>query len=379
MTENQSYATSIIPSYTFVVDGPSKDKSTIPIEQKRMDYQTTTKVVPPGPLHIVPSWQPLDANDKPPYSYATLIAHAILSSDHRRLTLSDIYQWITQHYPFYSMTEHGWQNSIRHNLSLNKAFIRIQRSSNSGKGSYWTIRTGQEQGFIDNLIKRRGPIRKQPVTLPRTLYHHRSSSSKNNKTMNNSPLFTTFRMTPSTSTKRKRSMPELHQLMDDDHDSDCDSGIDVGQEYTTSKEKTSKPLLKKAKSTPCLYDGHLYDNNNNNNNNNSDNTSITSILDDTFSLLPTTPFIPTTTTLMPTWLDPITSSSFFDWLDPSIPSTPTTTTTTTTTTMTCQDISFQDLLNTTEPSSTMLSFEQQMGSFPFDIFDDSLLMTDWVV
>ncbi|KAI8073379.1 fork head domain-containing protein, partial [Gongronella butleri] len=86
---------------------------------------------------------------KPPYSYATLIAHALLSSEHRRLTLSDIYQWITQHYPFYTMSEHGWQNSIRHNLSLNKAFVRLQRSSSqcSGKGSFWTIRPGHEQSF----------------------------------------------------------------------------------------------------------------------------------------------------------------------------------------------------------------------------------------
>ncbi|KAI8339380.1 fork head domain-containing protein, partial [Chlamydoabsidia padenii] len=105
------------------------------------DSITTTRIIPTGPLHIVPSWQPLDANDKPPYSYATLIAHAILSSEDRKLTLGDIYQWITQHYPFYTMNEHGWQNSIRHNLSLNKAFVRLQRTMtmNSGKGSFWTI------------------------------------------------------------------------------------------------------------------------------------------------------------------------------------------------------------------------------------------------
>ncbi|KAI9299621.1 fork head domain-containing protein, partial [Cunninghamella echinulata] len=88
---------------------------------------SATKTVPEGPLHIIPSWQPIDPKDKPPYSYATLIAHAILSSEQRRLTLSEIYKWITIHYPYYTMQEHGWQNSIRHNLSLNKGFIRIQR------------------------------------------------------------------------------------------------------------------------------------------------------------------------------------------------------------------------------------------------------------
>ncbi|KAI7863043.1 fork head domain-containing protein, partial [Spinellus fusiger] len=85
----------------------------------------------------------MDPNDKPPYSYATLIAHAILSSKNKRLTLSEIYQWITEHYPYYTSGEHGWQNSIRHNLSLNKAFIKLDRISSkvamSGKGSYWTL------------------------------------------------------------------------------------------------------------------------------------------------------------------------------------------------------------------------------------------------
>ncbi|KAL0081809.1 fork head transcription factor, partial [Phycomyces blakesleeanus] len=110
---------------------------------------------PQALLHLVASWQPVDPQDKPPYSYATLIAHAILSSTNRRLTLSEIYSWITTHYPYYSAGEHGWQNSIRHNLSLNKAFVKLDRTSSKttlcGKGSFWTIQLGSEKPFIENL------------------------------------------------------------------------------------------------------------------------------------------------------------------------------------------------------------------------------------
>ncbi|BFZ55742.1 transcription factor [Savitreella phatthalungensis] len=77
---------------------------------------------------------------KPPYSYATLISQAILSSPNNTLTLAQIYQWIASRYAFYRYAKSGWQNSIRHNLSLNKAFIKVPRLADEpGKGMKWTI------------------------------------------------------------------------------------------------------------------------------------------------------------------------------------------------------------------------------------------------
>ncbi|KAI8139276.1 hypothetical protein BJV82DRAFT_627846 [Fennellomyces sp. T-0311] len=61
------------------------------------------------PRQIIPFWKPNHPREKPPYSYATLIAHAILSSKDGRLTLSDIYKWISEHYPYYVLGQQGWQ------------------------------------------------------------------------------------------------------------------------------------------------------------------------------------------------------------------------------------------------------------------------------
>ncbi|OAD67279.1 fork head transcription factor, partial [Phycomyces blakesleeanus NRRL 1555(-)] len=95
------------------------------------------------PVNIVTWWKPSQPREKPPYSYATLIAHAILSSKDGRLTLSDIYRWISVYYPFFTLGRRGWQNSIRHNLSLNKKwFVKLDRrptQANPGKGCYWTL------------------------------------------------------------------------------------------------------------------------------------------------------------------------------------------------------------------------------------------------
>jgi len=78
---------------------------------------------------------------KPPYSYASLIRLAIINSETQKATLADIYQWIQEKFPYYQLqTNQGWKNSIRHNLSLNKSFMKVARGrQDPGKGCYWAI------------------------------------------------------------------------------------------------------------------------------------------------------------------------------------------------------------------------------------------------
>ncbi|KAI3662348.1 hypothetical protein MP638_004872 [Amoeboaphelidium occidentale] len=77
------------------------------------------------------------AAEKPPLSYASLIVQAIVSHPELRLTLRDIYDWIMEHYPYFKKAPKNWQNSIRHNLSLNSYFIKIPRYQE--KASLWTV------------------------------------------------------------------------------------------------------------------------------------------------------------------------------------------------------------------------------------------------
>ncbi|KKA30376.1 hypothetical protein TD95_001036 [Thielaviopsis punctulata] len=82
-----------------------------------------------------------NAHIKPLFSYAQLIAQAILKAPGEKLTLNGIYKHITTSYAYYRhQPAAGWQNSIRHNLSLNKSFDKVARSTNEpGKGMKWQI------------------------------------------------------------------------------------------------------------------------------------------------------------------------------------------------------------------------------------------------
>ncbi|OTB04953.1 hypothetical protein M426DRAFT_145125 [Hypoxylon sp. CI-4A] len=98
-----------------------------------------------------------DNGAKPSYSYAQLIGMAILRAPQRRLTLSQIYKWISDNFSFYSAQDAGWQNSIRHNLSLNKAFIKQERPKDDpGKGNYWAIEPGMEHQFMREKPSKKG-------------------------------------------------------------------------------------------------------------------------------------------------------------------------------------------------------------------------------
>lgn len=91
----------------------------------------------------------IDDGSKPAHSYAQLIGMAILRSPMRRLTLAQIYKWISDNHSFYNPNDAGWQNSIRHNLSLHKNFIKIERPKDDpGKGNYWGIEPGTEHQFL---------------------------------------------------------------------------------------------------------------------------------------------------------------------------------------------------------------------------------------
>lgn len=94
--------------------------------------------------------------EKPPYSYIALIVMAIQSSPMKKLTLSEIYQFLQNKFEFFRGSYQGWKNSVRHNLSLNECFIKLPKGlGRPGKGHYWTIDPASEFMFEEGSFRRR--------------------------------------------------------------------------------------------------------------------------------------------------------------------------------------------------------------------------------
>ncbi|KAI8339455.1 fork head domain-containing protein [Chlamydoabsidia padenii] len=106
-----------------------------PAQQPNQREAAMTEVLKPRPMR---------KRRRPPHSYASLIAQAILTSQEQKMTLREIYEWVQTRYPhLYEANETGWQNTIRHNLSLNRCFRKVARLQDNGKkgtkGGYWTV------------------------------------------------------------------------------------------------------------------------------------------------------------------------------------------------------------------------------------------------
>ncbi|XP_074660311.1 uncharacterized protein LOC141912808 [Tubulanus polymorphus] len=107
---------------------------------------------------------------KPVYSYSCLIAMALKNSQRGHLPVSEIYNFMTHNFPYFKTAPDGWKNSVRHNLSLNKCFEKIENptisAGNTRKGCLWGLNPAKIPKMDDEIAKWR---KKDPVAIHRSM------------------------------------------------------------------------------------------------------------------------------------------------------------------------------------------------------------------
>lgn len=75
-------------------------------------HSTAQRAEPHRPIDLNAEYKGGDHNrreGKPPYSYVNLITFAINSNPKKRMTLNEIYQWISDNFHFYKSAGNGWK------------------------------------------------------------------------------------------------------------------------------------------------------------------------------------------------------------------------------------------------------------------------------
>ncbi|KAL0953623.1 hypothetical protein HGRIS_004829 [Hohenbuehelia grisea] len=164
------------------------------------DYSDLPYTLPPGPY----------SSTKPDLSYAALIGQAVLSSPEHRLTLQEIYDWITIVYPYFKRGETTWMNSIRHVLSTTICFRKVPRERSVGR-TLWAIWDedlpcfeggGFKKYLCREMVAAAGANAKVPASRPRARKREAETDgdqkSKRQKKAQNNASNNTYSYAPTT-------------------------------------------------------------------------------------------------------------------------------------------------------------------------------------
>ncbi|KAI0457432.1 hypothetical protein F5B21DRAFT_521274 [Xylaria acuta] len=136
-----------ISNVAATISGSSDTSSSLPVEEESVQMNGDIDEFlrfDNGHLHSLPApaGKPEETGKaKAEEPYAKLIQRALMSADEHKMALQQIYQWFRENTDKANSDGKGWQNSIRHNLSMNAAFLKCERggAGDAKKSTVWQL------------------------------------------------------------------------------------------------------------------------------------------------------------------------------------------------------------------------------------------------
>lgn len=185
---------------------------------------------------------------KPVFSYSCLIALALKNSKNGNLPVSEIYNFMCENFPYFKTAPDGWKNSVRHNLSLNKCFAKVDNpklSSGAKKGCLWALNPAKVKKMEEEISKWG---KKDPATLLNSMAYPENLEAiekgqaglpfrKDDSDEDENDPCPASPHTPLTPLSLKKELPSTPQKCIDEHMSDYAESpmqsFDMEQEYVS--------------------------------------------------------------------------------------------------------------------------------------------------
>lgn len=131
-----------------------REACNVPLREQRFSTNQTTRVKRPKRKYSS-------------LSYVEVISYAILHSPQKRVTLSEIYDFIQNNYPSFTQNRVRWKNTVRHKLSRYECFLRGEIAMQKA-GCYWRIHHSFLAEFSHGDFPRRKLRPNPPLSQERT-------------------------------------------------------------------------------------------------------------------------------------------------------------------------------------------------------------------
>merc|ERR1711879_887800 len=79
---------------------------------------------------------------------------SILRSPYKMLTLSGIYEYILNYFPYYQTDNSPWRNDIRHELSIQKKVFKKLPEKDSKGHHFWMLQPSVDETFINQKLNK---------------------------------------------------------------------------------------------------------------------------------------------------------------------------------------------------------------------------------